>query len=73
MDRLDTDRLHAYAARDWSARGEPAVRPIEEKIQIATEVYEAKLAPRPTGPTRRRAEPTWNRSSAFARSSIGHA
>jgi len=55
MDRIDPDELRAYAARDWGAaerlaREERARRPVDEKVRLAIELYEATKATRPDWP-----------------------
>ena len=55
MPDLDPAELRAYAARDWNAperlaRRERAHRPVEEKVRIAIELYEAMRRTRPDWP-----------------------
>lgn len=55
MPRLDPDDLRAYANRDWRAperlaRAERARLPLEQKVRLAIELYEAARATRPDWP-----------------------
>lgn len=55
VPQLDPDELRAYAARDWSAperlaRRERSQRPVNEKVALAIELYEAARATRPGWP-----------------------
>jgi hypothetical protein len=55
MVELDPSGLRAYARRDWGAperlaRQERARQPIEQKVRLAIELYEATRATRPDWP-----------------------
>ncbi len=55
MNRLDPAALRAYALRDWGAperlaRRLRAQQPIERKVRLAIELYEAARATRPGWP-----------------------
>lgn len=55
MTRLDPDDLRRYARRDWEAparlaRQDRARQPIEVKVRLAIELYEAARATRPCWP-----------------------
>lgn len=55
MTRLDPDSLRAYARRDWSALERldlerRAALPIEQKVRLGIELYEAARRTRPDWP-----------------------
>lgn len=55
MTRLDPAHLREYARRDWGAperlaRRARAAQPVEEKVRIAVELYEAARAAVPGWP-----------------------
>lgn len=55
MSRLDPNYLRSYAHRDWRAperlaRAHRARQPVERKVQLAIELYEAVRATRPDWP-----------------------
>ncbi len=55
MSRLDPEDLRRYARRDWGAperlaRRQRALQPVEVKVRLAIELYEAARATRPGWP-----------------------
>jgi hypothetical protein len=58
MTRLDPEELRRYARREWGrperlVRGRRTQQPVERKVQIAIELYEATKTTRPDWPDER--------------------
>jgi hypothetical protein len=55
VERLDPNQLRDYASRDWGAperlaRAQRSRQPVERKVRLAIELYEAARAARPDWP-----------------------